>query len=50
MKQLVKATKNEELKGRLQYLFPFPDPSVHQNHHTGQAADISEALDNRVVE
>ena len=50
MKQLVKATKNEELKGKLQYLRLFSDPSVHQNHHTGQVAGISEPLDNRVVE
>ena len=50
MKQLVKARKNEELKGKLQYLRPFPDLPVHQNHHTDQAAGISEPLENRVVE
>ena len=50
MKQLVKVTKNEELKGKLQYLCPFPDLSVHQNLQTGQTAGISEPLDNRVVE
>ena len=30
MKQLGKATKNEEFKGKLHYLCPFPDPSLHQ--------------------
>ena len=39
-----------EFKEKLHYLCQFPDPSAHQNHHTGQAAGISEPLDNRVVE
>ena len=50
MKQLGKIVKSEEFKGKLQYLCQFPDPSAHQNHHTGQAAGISEPLDNRVFE
>ena len=50
MKQLNKAVKNEEFKSKLQYLRQFPYPSAHQNHHTGQAAGISEPLDNWVVE
>ena len=50
MKQLVKAAKNEEFKGKLQYFCQFPDSYAHQNHHTGQTADMSEPLDNRVVE
>ena len=50
MKQLGKAVKNEEFKSKLQYLRQFPYPSTHQNHHTGQAAGISEPLDNWVVE
>ena len=50
MKQLGKTAKNEEFKGKLQYLCQFPDPSAHQKHHTGLAAGISEPLDNRVVE
>ena len=48
MKQLGKAAKNEELKGKLQHLCQFPDPSAL--HHTGQVDGISEPLDNRVVE
>ena len=50
MKQLGKVAKSEESKGKLQYLCQFPDTSAHQNHHTGQAAGISEPLDDRVVE
>ena len=50
MKQLRKATKHEEFRVKLRYLCQFPDPSAHQNHHTSQAAAISEPLDNRVVE
>ena len=50
MKKLGKVVKSEEFKGKLQYLCQFQDPSAHQNHHTGQAAGISEPLDNRVVE
>ena len=50
MKKLVKVVKSEEFKGKLQYLCQFPDPSAHQNHHTGQATGISEPFDNRVVE
>ena len=49
MKKLGKVVKSEEFKGKL-HLCQFPDPSAHQNHHTGQAAGISEPLDNRVVE
>ena len=49
MKKLGKVVKSEEFKGKLQYLCEFPDPSAHQNHHTDQAAGISEPLDNRVV-
>ena len=40
MRQLGKIAKNEEFKGKLQYLCQFPDSSAHQNHHTGQAAGI----------
>ena len=40
----------KNLKGNLQYLCHFPDPSTHQNHYNDQAADISEPLDYRVVE
>ena len=40
--------KNKEFKGKLHYLCKFPDLSAHQNHHTGQAAGISEPLDGRV--
>ena len=40
----------KNLKKKLQYLYPFTDPSVDQNHHTGQAVGISGPLDNRVVE
>ena len=50
MKKLDKVVKSEEFKAKLQYLCQFPDPSGHQNHHTGQAAGISEPLDNKVVE
>ena len=50
MKQLGKVVKSEEFKGKLRYLCQFTDPSAHQNHHTGQAAGISELLDNRVIE
>ena len=50
MKKLGNVVKSEEFKGKLQYLRQFPDHSAHQNHHTGQAAGISEPLDNRVVE
>ena len=32
--------KLKNLKKKLQYLYPFTDPSVHQNHHTGQAVGI----------
>ena len=50
MKKPGKVVKSEEFKRKLQYLCQFPDPSAHQNHHTGQATGISEPLDNRVVE
>ena len=49
-------TKNEENKnsikplGRLEYICKFPDPNGHKNHHVGEAATISEPLDERVME
>ena len=48
--------KNEENKysikplGRLEYICKFPDPNGHKNHQVGEAATISEPLDERVVE
>ena len=49
-------TKDEESKssikslGRLEYMCKFPDPNGHENHHSGEAATISEPLDERVTE
>ena len=49
-------TKDEENKnsikplGRLEYIWKFPDPNGHKNHHVGDAATISEPLDEGVVE
>ena len=49
-------TKDKENKnsinalGRLEYICKFPDPNGHENHHVGEAATISEPLDERVVE
>ena len=49
-------TKDKENKnsikalGRLEYICKFPDPNDHENHHVGEAATISEPLDERVVE
>ena len=49
-------TKDEESKssikslGRLEYICKFPDPNGHENHHVGEAATISEPLDERVTE
>ena len=50
MKQIGKVDKNEEIKGKFQYLCKFPDSSMHQNQHATQSAGISEPLDNRGVE
>ena len=36
--------------GRLEYICKFPDPNGHENHHVGEAATISEPLDERVTE
>ena len=53
---LERFTKDEENKnsikplGRLEYICKFPDPNGHENHHVGEAATISEPLDERVVE
>ena len=48
--------KNEENKNsikplvRLEYICKFPDRNGHENHHVGEAATISEPLNERVVE
>ena len=34
----------------MQYLCKFPNPSLHKYHHVGEAAGISEPLDDRVAE
>ena len=36
--------------GRLEYICKFPDPNGHENYHVGEAATISETLDERVTE
>ena len=36
--------------GRLEYICKFPDLNGHKSHHVGEAATVSEPLDERVVE
>ena len=49
-------TKSEENKnsiqplGRLEYVYKFPDPNGHENHHLDEAVTISEPLDERIVQ
>ena len=49
-------TKDEKNKNsikqwcRLEYIFKFTDPNSHENQHVGEAATISEPLDERAVE
>ena len=49
-------TKSEENKnsiqplGRLEYIYKFPDPNGHENHHLDEAVTISEPLDERIVQ